>query len=524
MYKVLVVDDEEIIRKSIIKKLNKMQIDFIWIKDASNIDSAYMLISEELPDIIICDIRIGNRFGFELITKISDQKIDSEIIIISGYSDFSYAKKSLSLNVNDYLLKPIDSDDLKLAIHRSISKIHLKRSNREYSEIATIVSESRNNWKILMESKNENTINHASDQKSKKQNSLYQSLSIYAPLVEEQLFLITIANSIENSRYWNRQKNSFLMKISEHEYHILFLVDQIQLSVNQERILVLAETIHQQLSKISSEAPTIGLGRSNLTHYNSMKDSRFMMKHKILFPEKRVITYDDIVMLKNSGKLEIVDTQQLTHLIRQSDIRRIIEFLEKIKKDLNDGGFGYGVYESVFQKLFSILGDSIQDSQYVSVLQTDQKVYEFNNVESLFDHIKMIFSKVVLEENLDFGTDYRQKRVFLFKAYIDDNFTNPLSLQDYCNKQNLNISYLSKEFKNLIGVNYQCYLLGLRIEKAKEYLQETDEKIGDISLLIGFQDQHHFSRTFKKLTGKSPRDFRNDALKKKRSPIIKPLH
>ena len=106
MYKVLVVEDEDIIRKNIVSFIKRLSPDFEVVGDAKNGLQALDIYKEKEPDIVITDILMPQMDGIQLIEKLRKDNRDISFIIISGYDEFTYAQSAMRLDVSDYLLKP----------------------------------------------------------------------------------------------------------------------------------------------------------------------------------------------------------------------------------------------------------------------------------------------------------------------------------------------------------------------------------------------------------------------------------
>ncbi|CAG7635224.1 putative response regulatory protein [Paenibacillus solanacearum] len=108
MYKVLLVEDEALIREGIAKMIEQWTADFAVVKEAVHGKEALAYLSSDMPDLVITDIRMREMNGLDLIQKIRERYADLPIAIISGYGDFAYAQQALRCGVEDYLLKPVN--------------------------------------------------------------------------------------------------------------------------------------------------------------------------------------------------------------------------------------------------------------------------------------------------------------------------------------------------------------------------------------------------------------------------------
>lgn len=118
MYKILIVEDEAIIRKGLVYGHDYASMDCVVIDEADDGQQAIDKIREHQPDIVIIDINLPLKNGLEVLEETQDERYSA--IILSGYSDFKYAQKAIELKVVDYLTKPLDSSKLRVAIERAI--------------------------------------------------------------------------------------------------------------------------------------------------------------------------------------------------------------------------------------------------------------------------------------------------------------------------------------------------------------------------------------------------------------------
>ncbi|WP_069998316.1 response regulator transcription factor [Cellulosilyticum sp. I15G10I2] len=130
MYKVIVCEDEVMILDNIVKKINQSELGFEVVAKAINGKQAIELIEENLPDVIVSDIKMPLMDGLELIGKVDIKYPYIKKIIISGYAEFEYAKKAMKFNTFDYLLKPVKNDELI----QTLIKLKMELDN-EFNEL-----------------------------------------------------------------------------------------------------------------------------------------------------------------------------------------------------------------------------------------------------------------------------------------------------------------------------------------------------------------------------------------------------
>ena len=139
MYKVLVVEDEDIIRKGLIFMVDWLKVNCIVAGEASDGEEGLAKIQEIRPDIVITDVKMPCKDGLRMLEE-SIGEYGYEAIIISGYSEFEYAKKAITLHVTEYLLKPVDFEHLYKTIEKLASKIESKRKVQKYLQAMDYVA------------------------------------------------------------------------------------------------------------------------------------------------------------------------------------------------------------------------------------------------------------------------------------------------------------------------------------------------------------------------------------------------
>ena len=118
LYRIILVDDEEEVRKSIIRKIDWQAVGFTVVGDAENGEDALEKIEALEPDVVLTDIRMPYMDGLTLAEKIRQRYPSMKIVIFSGYDDFDYAKRAIKLNVTEYILKPVNVEELTAILRR----------------------------------------------------------------------------------------------------------------------------------------------------------------------------------------------------------------------------------------------------------------------------------------------------------------------------------------------------------------------------------------------------------------------
>lgn len=133
MIKLIIVEDEDIIRRGLVMTMNWQQMGAEVIGSAADGEEGFLLAKEKQPDVVLTDIRMPRLSGLELAEKLHSEGYSAKIIFLTSYADFSYAQQAVRLGAADYLLKPVDEQELAAAIRRVSSD---KKGSRCTSALA----------------------------------------------------------------------------------------------------------------------------------------------------------------------------------------------------------------------------------------------------------------------------------------------------------------------------------------------------------------------------------------------------
>jgi len=346
MITTLIVEDESLIRRSLVKLVSDSSLEFSVIGEASNGGEGLELCKSLMPQVVITDIKMPQLNGLDFIKNVRALGIQCEFIILSGYGDFVFAQEAIRYGVIEYLLKPIKTEQLYMTLQKVKNKLYERQVD----------------W-----GKYDQWLNYSSEEATR--------------------------------------LSSFIWSMNENEAQELIK------NFNQQWILD-KETMAEQ--------------RNRSIEFLSRVNVQLQSYSKIQIPE--------------------VDKQKIHNLITSG-------------KDL--------------------------------------KTYNTTYISTLI---------AVIRENRDFSTHQTIKRAI---KYIENNYKdNELSQQAVAEYVNLSVPYLSQIFKQTVGISFSQYLIQYRMEVAKQLLADSDRKAYDIPELIGYTDYAHFTKSFKKVYGVTPREYR----------------
>ena len=520
-YKVILVDDEEDVARAILKKLDWEAMGFDTPRYAHNGLEALELSEESRPDIVMTDIQMPYMDGMELSRNLRKLYPNIRIIIFSGYDEFEYAKEAIRLEAEEYILKPIDADELKgvfsrvhEALDRDIDeKLNVAKLENYYMDSLPLLQEDF--FASLVEGRiTEERIGRLlSDYRIDLHGPYYLTAIVHisASSVPEGMNPVFLAVSVRKlleermDRQWGCQFFSYMGST----VMIAQLPGRKDASVftdECDRLCRLAESI-------CKAHITIGIGSltDNLSGIqDSYQSGRDAVSYRVLYGHTRAINISEISPVEKEETLE--ETDSLT------DIFKKIKMSDR--QTLDEAARRY-IDSSVGRQA------SIQDFRFF-VMELVSELYKFvkNNqldVNEVFDMNDDVYGKVQQMNQSELSDWFAATCItmhglmdakrsgntmsFVSKAkdYVADHYGDQdLSIDFICSYLGVSSAYFSTVFKKETGKTFVGYLTDYRMEKAEKMLVETDEKTYIIAREVGYSDPNYFSYVFKKQFGVSP--------------------
>ncbi len=540
LYIIILVDDEEEVRKSIIRKIDWQAVGFTVVGDAENGEDALEKIEALEPDVVLTDIRMPYMDGLTLAEKIRQKYPSMKIVIFSGYDDFEYAKRAIKLNVTEYILKPVNVEELTAILRK------IQASLDEEIEQKRDVSLLRENYKrslpILREQFLKDLVSRQMDEKivaerleqydiplvgAKKWISIAVKVELSAvsgevilPLHEERdLIPISVMQIIEENlkRYCRFSLFSF-SGAADAEIAGSVAVDD---SNSQTGLIDILSDICKEIRKILMIPVTIGIGHSRTELgliYESFQSALDALGYRAIVGSGSTIYINDVEPV-NTGKLQFTaeDESALVQAVKFGPEEKIRAVTDQILSRMSDAKVHARQYQTYILSVANCLVQLIQQYDLeMDELFADSKVGPdpFMMIQQVMNREK--FSKWLLGATLKINGAMNTERdnttrqsMERAKQYIMENYQDPdLSVEQICRTLHMSPAYFSTMFKKATGQTYIGYLTDVRLNKAVELLNMTDDKTYVIASKVGYQEQNYFSYVFKKKFGVSPTKFR----------------
>jgi len=508
MYRVIIVDDENIIRESLSLFIEEFCPSFVVEQTFEDGKDAIEYLKTTDVDVVITDIRMHETSGLQLAGFIHEFKPEIKTIIISGYKNFEYARTALEYRAMNYLVKPTVPDELKRVfgeLSETLENERLLRNQLEdnkklvtellpifrdqfFYDLMTGVLQNEDDIKKRFES-----LKFDFDFDNSGVCIVEIQISDYETLVwnyEKDRLKLALINLIKEEtidcHYINLKRNSlFLAVILKNRLPdaYLFLENKMKEAISQGEQLL---NLKLFLNKMSDCVTILDIDKAFNQIYNDGSD----------FEQQR-----DTLML-------------ICSLIRSSCYQHAKNIMNALLENLVNKDYDQKDPEDVKRtliRLYSMLVESFEDIDSSHLTQMLSNIHSLTDYYELSDFMQELFSDfvdIIENANGKSGKASPEQTIQKAKTLITKNLHRDITLEEISGKVFLNPIYFCRFFKQQTGENFTDYLISVRVQKAKELLINSDLKIYEISAMVSYSDNKHFAKVFKEESGLTPTEYR----------------
>ncbi len=528
MISLIIVDDEMTIRKGLSREFDWSRYDIELVGEASNGKDGLELALMVHPDIIISDIKMPIMDGLDMSKEIIEKLPTSKIIFLTGYSDFNYAKKALSIKAVDYLLKPVNFNELATVIKNLCKQIKLQKDNKEKRE-----SEEKYFKEALPYLRARLLIQYANE-KLKYDDFFLKAKELEIPLngdnysvgfiqfddLMRNLELSTLLQRNSCDLVINKTIKANLCK--DTQFCIAYFDSKLFVLIVTKDDSTVIEKFWNSLQNIifSQLKASVSIGLSKL-----FKDPSYMGKaiHQAtaaldIDKESSVTSFEgDLENIIPILSLNSSEEKQFIDCIRKGDINILDTFIEELMKKYL-GSSSKIPQRSREQFCISLIRLAVREGAQFGLSLKDligkqRNLYlELTNLKTLDSLIKWVKDLFILicTSLWERESNALPSIISVSMAYAKENYSKQLSVSEIADRMKVTANYFSRLFKKCNGVNFVEWLNNYRIEEAKRQLvNEPDKKIYEIASDTGFNDYKYFAYIFKKYIGCTPQSFRD---------------
>ena len=494
------------------------------------------------PHIILMDIHMPIMEGLEACTIIKKKCEETEFIILTAFNYFDYAKQAIHIGVSDYLLKPFSNDEFVNSLNKVINKINSKNL------MANKSNELKESYKKISPYLEKQMIENIAYGVTLTDNQFNEYRNIFG--IDSVKFCCIIFNLNEKKIF---SRNSIVL--IKNKLNVLFpkiigglCLNDIILFVFDESVgsKILSRWFENLINELRSDFKlqydvTLSIGVSAINEglnqlYLSYKDAKRCSENT----ENKNYGWEDKTIEKNETNKNIetnnnIDTNNNSETNRNINTNNNIDEVNHIlsgkliKEDLNgaiieldtilsnllsrDGSPDLLIVKKILLVMFNSVIEDInkftsKDFKSFSKDKILKELVDLREISDLKNCVNLILKKLIT-----YISNYKRSKnidvVEKVKNYIENNYMNDISLDNLALYVSMSSFYLSRIFSKVYGTNIKEYIIKIRMEKAKSMLIEGNKYVKQIAFEVGYVDQNYFSKSFKKYTNISPKEYCN---------------
>ncbi|WP_181646253.1 response regulator transcription factor [Paenibacillus anseongensis] len=517
--KMLIVDDEPIICEGLRYTIPWEELGVQVIGEAYNGTEALRLAEEHKVNLVLTDIRMNGMDGLELAEHLMSALPNVRIVIISGYEDFAYARQAVRLGVSDYLLKPVDIDELLRLVRNIVAKV------RKEAEQVNRDNENRMMWLSNVVRGVNSSYDFSSVMPALQPGAQFRMI---ATQMNRYYQWFSVTSSAEHKALQEAWMTHVHLSFEKHAIHCLSVFDHTNLLFtlcvdSSNRLateLAWNEAIDDMLQAWQGPESLYG---SISTAYDSLADTaehcdeaRLLLNYHVL-DEQAILTteFKDQADRKRDGVPEHFPgaemVQNLMHALFRYDLAEIETLISDIFGFFRSRGYlldeaaiAYGEIRVLLQQRLRESGIKDLDALNRAPLDLDA----LNSYVAISQIAKEDLAAVLTLIEMS-GISKPYWIIEKAKKYILEHNGSALKAADVAAWLKITPSYFSYIFKQSTGKSFTEYVNQFRIEQAKQLLLQTHDKVYEIADKVGYKEYKYFVSIFKTYTGMTPTEYRD---------------
>lgn len=515
MYRVLVVEDEALLRQGLCDELNKMNCFDVCCAE-NGMEALEQLRTSDI-DGVVMDIKMPEMDGIELLERMSEEGIEPIIIILSGYDEFEYAQKAIKYGVREYIVKPFTPATVR-SIGETLRR-NIDKNNMEMEKFSVLAKQQDAGGPGLRKQLLGSIVAGIATNASTSQvdfaglefpHGLYQVAVFKNSSGNDEVSALravfqTISEKISSALsdeidcdLFSESPDTLAAVFNFKEHIDLFgICEKTLLSVSE------SETSAKEGLNIVGGISRVHDCASGLrdAYLEALEASRY----NVAFSHIPLLGYQDIS--QDSGLMQLLDEDRVINMCRLGMAEELVAFSRE--------------YLETIARQSLIFENAYLAAEYVANL-CNRTAFSFTNInasskresireEKTLDGVLIAIEEIItatctqINEIRKGVSSHSVEKAVLF---IKDNYHKPISVEDVAVHVELSANYIGRLFKQHQGASIRGFLNKVRVDAACELMSTSNQKNYEIAYSVGFSDPNYFSIVFKKLTGISPKQYR----------------
>lgn len=530
MFKLLIADDEPVIIKGLKKIINWEEKGFQIVGEAENGEALWDLTLQKKPDLVLTDISMPHLTGIDYLKRLRNNGLETKVLFISAYEEFSYAQDAIAYGALGYLIKPINHHNLlneiskiNKILNKEEVQVHQTNELENYKEKAKKGKTIESIYEFIKNSKNIRNVGKDTQNIVDEFPHNYfsvVSLSINQPKLkektsdlwhehEEKLLFFSVQNIIEDLL-----SNEFKgLILNQHENIFSIFLNH----KNNKGAEEFSYKLVKRISEFLKINVYIGVGEATEELLNLKQSYESSMKHMNYYyfaAPIQVITSENIKISESRVSYEnLTEQRQLLFksvIINEKDSieNQLIRFFDWL---YSISGKQKQILVSTCFTVMKELQDEIKELGIQINHLHDQLLLEKLYSLSTFEELKQFVRNQLYEMKQkmeSMGTTIDNLQIKIVKDYIEENYKDNITLESMASLIHMNSYYFSSFFKKHTNYNFKKYLTEIRMKKALHLLLNSDLLVYEIAEEVGYRNVRQFSDMFKKYYGKLPNEYK----------------
>jgi two-component system response regulator YesN len=506
MLKVMIVDDEPWVLEGLRTMVDWEKFGFEVCGEALNGPDALRLIEEQKPDVVLTDINIPVFNGLELITRLNESMVKPpKFVVLSGYDDFQYARTALRQRVEQYLLKPVDEEEIEALLSRLSQLIQNEiASNKEWQKKQAIIAGNLINRLMLEEDQAD------IQQMAANLMKIPAEVELLGILIDPPSAGVHLQEHLGD--YFPMELTSIFQDSTERAGLILQSA-----SISRESLTSGVNRLQHDLTERLQE-PVAVMVSERMTGINSIKEvysqTLEMWKLKYRREQGGVFFNGDFRKTGKEAGIDQGNFAELLEKVKAGETEAIESCVRDIFMFYTQHMFRVDVVQAGIAHLEMTLCRLVAERNGEPAAMMKQHQEEYGNLDELGDYFSLgNYVNGLCRRAAAYLAELQEANegntIYNVIQYVDLEFRNKLQLQELARQFHMNSAYLGQLFRKETGRGFSEYLNEKRIEAAKGLLKRTELKISDVAAQVGFSNTDYFIDKFKGIVGVLPSVYKN---------------
>lgn len=503
MYKVFIVDDEPFIIEGLFDIVDWAAMGMEIVGSAENGQDALDLIKVTPVDILITDISMPIMDGLTLIRKAREIfHTDLKVIVLSGFNEFDYLKEAMRLGIENYLLKPINLEELKSTLTNTLGKLSVSKARSTFNE---------QNKQILKDNVMYRWMTHQIDVESFNERATFLGIQLDTPYVaiailRQEHETIEVFEFVSRQQAYNQSMVSF--RDMDGDIVIVFKIKEPSSGLREAEAV-----IHSYKHMLSNyESLRFSLGSVEYVHeaFTSYENARKAQEYFMILQDQTMIVYSELP--SGVGQKQQVYPLNWSEYTKMIMVRDKDSLLSRIDEDFANLQKQDGITPSDIKDIG--LETIIRFKMLLKEIRHDEEPEFYNGVLSRMRDVDKIGEWIrAIQEAAEITVDsliqdVKSPVVQQVLNHIHGSYNEDLSLKMLGSLYHIHPVYLGQLFQKEMNESFTEYMNKYRVEQAKIQLQNTPLKVHEISRNVGYWETGYFYKQFKKYVGISPTEYK----------------